>query len=315
MKIAILINLSANHNKATVKWEKIKDKLYFLEKGNTIIRIPYRVPFDINDCVSKLYSNEGVTYFISAGGDGSIHYLINAIKNIGKNSKLEEFTIGGIGLGSSNDFLKPFDHMIAGVPVKIDYAHSYMQDIGSVAYDTDTRGKQHKLFLINASIGLLAKANHIFNKGDRFINFFKRKKLEWAINYTAVKTLFTYTSSSVNIISPLEKKRVKLTSLSVLKNPNVSGSFRFNQNITPNEGSFGVNYAYNQNFISVIRTIVDLANGCFISKKPKKGRASYKCNQLEVSSGSSLYLETDGEVEIARNVSFSIYPHTIRIMK
>lgn len=313
-KIAILVNLSANHNKASEKWERIKDKLQFVEENTTVYTIPYEVPFDVDTCVADLYGNKGVTHFISAGGDGSINYLINAINDI-PDSTLDEFTIGAIGLGSSNDFLKPFDKIIDGIPVKIDDQSLYDQDVGSVVYESENGNRYSKLFIINASIGLLAKANYTFNKGDGFINFFKRRKLDWAINYTALKTLLTYKPSWVNILSGTDKKHLKLNSLSVLKNPNVSGSFRFNQDILSNDRSFGINYSYNQNIIGVIRTILDLAKGCFITTKPKKGRTSYKGDHLEITSKDLLYLETDGEVEVTRNAVFSIYPNIIKIMK
>lgn len=311
-KIAILVNLSANHHKAAAKWERIKDKLFTQTSEIQVIPICYTVPFDVVTCVSKLYNEEGITHFISAGGDGSINFLINALTNI-PGSTLATFTVGGIGLGSSNDFLKPFNRFIEGIPVKIDLPNTYVQDIGTVFYRSEEKEHQ-KLFLINASIGLLAKANHTFNKGDRFINFFKSRKLDWAINYTALKTLFTYRPALVEIATQKERKQIRLNSLSVLKNPHVSGNFKFDQSILPNERLFGINYVHGQNIWEVIRTVIHLAQGCFVKSKNQKGRASFKSNYLKLNSEEWMYLETDGEVELVKDATFSIDSRTINIM-
>ena len=162
MKAAILINHTANNNSGEKKWLRIKEKVMKRFPKNTIF-IPYKIPYNLHNCLDKLINEKGVNCFISAGGDGSINYLLNTlIKITGRHSK--NYCLGGIGLGSSNDFLKPFSDYIDGVPVRINPDFENLTDVGKVTYTDEKSEVKARYFIVNASLGITADANLLFNK-------------------------------------------------------------------------------------------------------------------------------------------------------
>ena len=123
------------------------------------------------------------TLIVSAGGDGSVHYLVNHLLKDGK-EYASNVTLGAIGLGSSNDFLKPFGEKIKGIPVRINYSKgTLLHDTGMVTYMDDANLEQRKFFIVNASVGVTAKANWNFNNPDYFLRFLKKQKTSSTIVY------------------------------------------------------------------------------------------------------------------------------------
>ena len=78
--------------------------------------------------------NRGVKMFVAAGGDGTVHALLNALVDSRGGNPLAGFTLGAVGLGSSNDFHKPIGHTVLGVPVRLDARNSHARDVGRVVY-------------------------------------------------------------------------------------------------------------------------------------------------------------------------------------
>ena len=137
--------------------------------------------------------SKGETVFAAAGGDGSVHALCNALMNLDKISR-DQVVLGAIGLGSSNDFHKPYSdqRFIGDVPARIDFTDAVPHNIGAVEY-VDAKGdvlREH--FIINASFGVLAEGNDLFNRGDAVINWLKHRWVNGTITYAALKTMLTY---------------------------------------------------------------------------------------------------------------------------
>lgn len=109
---------------------------------------------------------EGERTFIAAGGDGTVNRLLNTLLNAPVEAR--ELTLGAIGLGSSNDFHKPFNpaSMLQGIPLRLDETRSRPCDVIQVRCLQDGRMEQ-KFGIINASIGIAARANARYNaRGD-----------------------------------------------------------------------------------------------------------------------------------------------------
>lgn len=312
MKVAVLINRSANNGRSAFKWKTIKEQLRRLNFQQQII-IEYNPPFDLDSCITDMIKTHGIYSFVSGGGDGSVNYLLNSLRKM-EGCPLENFTIGAIGLGSSNDFLKPFGNRINKIPVRLDAHNSVLSDIGMVRYRDEHGNMLEHLFIINASIGLLAKGNYLFNKGDRIINYLKKRSVNLAIEFTGIKTLLSHHASRLQIESDKEATNVNLTSLSVVKSPFVSGNYTFNQSILPDDGLLGINYSYNENLFDIIHTMSDLKKGQFIQEHPHKNRQSYLSTYCKVTTGNYEFLETDGEVRFAKDIEFTVYKEKIKLM-
>src|SRR5687767_3324052 len=103
-KTIIVVNPDCHQKKGWKRWLSIRDDIYRYLPGS-IEEIVLEQGTFMNQRLAPLLLQEGKKLLISAGGDGSINYLVNyLIKE--KQKDLPSITLGAIGLGSSNDFLK-----------------------------------------------------------------------------------------------------------------------------------------------------------------------------------------------------------------
>ena len=78
----------------------------------------------------------GKTDFVIAGGDGSINYFLNScIQLLGPN-ELAQIKLGAVGIGSSNDFHKPFEkqNILGSIPFKVNFNQTARRDVGCIQY-------------------------------------------------------------------------------------------------------------------------------------------------------------------------------------
>ncbi len=126
--------------------------------------------------------NKGNTDFIIAGGDGSINYFLNHLINLVEPDILKQIKIGAVGIGSSNDFHKPFQskNIVEKIPYKLNFKDAVERDVGCLLYEKDGKALK-KYFLINASLGITAEGNNFFNNPDFILRFLKKISTQSAI--------------------------------------------------------------------------------------------------------------------------------------
>ncbi|MBC3757236.1 hypothetical protein H7U19_02390 [Hyunsoonleella sp. SJ7] len=310
-KIAILVNLDARQGKSAKTWKKIYSSVVEVFPENTEI-ITFKPPCDFDALLKELYNDKGVDGFISAGGDGSLNYMINVLLNLVDNTSRPVY-VGAIALGSSNDFHKPHTSYIMGVPVKVNWDNCQLSDVGKITYQDAKGDLNTRYFIINAGIGITAEANYRFNHPKSILKFLKRNWVDAAIFFAAVKTIFLYRNYQAELLIDNEiNESIVLSNLSVIKNPNISGSFRYEQNIVFNDGFLGLNYCDDMNKFELLRTLIGLVKGRF---KTNAKRKTYKLKDLKVSFNEPRPVEADGEVFVTKHCSFSVIPKAIYIMK
>lgn len=307
-KIAILVNEAAHQGRGGDLWQKARaDVLAQLPPG-TVEQL-FSPPFDLTACLQEMVAKD-VNCYISAGGDGSASYLLNELMNL-----LEEgegpFFLGGIGLGSSNDFMKPVGEKIAGLPVRMDWQNAQPADVGEVVFENENGETQRIFFIANASLGVTAAANYYFNHPDFLLKSLKQRWTGGAIIWTALRTILRWKNIPTRLIFNGSEKEVALSNLAILKNPHVSGNFKYDQHIRQDDGWLGLNYCASMNRFELLKTLADLSKGRF-SGKPK--RHSEFVKGLHISTGELLPLETDGEVCLARNIHFGLVPQGIQLL-
>ncbi len=140
--MVILVNPSAGGGRALRRLKKIQPRLRELLGSANLIFLGDGVP--MQERVSRMLS-EGHTEFIAAGGDGTVNLLLGTIMEKTPPSLLRSLKIGAIGLGSSNDFHKPFrpDGHIAGVPIRIDFDRTVRHDVGHLTFEDDGGASTH----------------------------------------------------------------------------------------------------------------------------------------------------------------------------
>jgi diacylglycerol kinase (ATP) len=235
----IVINESAGNGRAGRLWEGIRTDILKRVPGHAI-EIAYSSAQDPGERLMEFLETGHINCLITAGGDGSMNHLLNFLFTL-KSNHLDNLTIGGIGLGSSNDFIKPCKIRIRKVPVRLDFENYTKNDVGVLKFQDDNDKWHTRYFLINASIGVTAEANLLFNEGDWMLNFLKRQYPAVAICYAAIKTILRYKNTWVDLLYQGQKAPLSLSNLAVNKNNYVSGGLHYDQNLKPDDGYLGLN--------------------------------------------------------------------------
>lgn len=296
-KALVLLNPRAHGGLGKARWESVRpelEKRFLLET--------------VSDLEGVRAAIEGGTrIFIAAGGDGTVNLLLNHLATVKGNVPLDQFTLGAVGLGSSNDFHKPYGEKIGSIPLRLGAPEE--KAVGLATFPTP-EGEQKRLFVVSAGLGIVAEANGFFNRGDRVVETLKRHWTDGAIVYAALKTLFSYRDQPAVLRDENGERSLSLTNCSVLRTPYLSGFFRYDTPIA--ESALTLNLCEGMSRSEAFGTLVDLAKGRF---QGKKKRSTSQCEALTLCFPHSVTLELDGEIETAQTVTFSLYPERIQVCR
>ena len=263
-KIAILVNTQACSQKAFNTWKKIEaQKDNFLSTADIKLVKPNDTVEFTQEWVKKNLSL-GTTKFISAGGDGTLNILLNFLIKSAQalNISLEELTLGAIGLGSSNDFHKPFNKKLAGFPCRINWQRTALKDIMFCSYSTNKNNLRY--FIINSSIGITAQANYLFNFSPPWLSRIKKISTNLAIVCAGIFTVLKYKNLLINLsVNKHEPIFMLLTNLAAVKNRNFAGVFRYDQGAESHNNYFMLHLCQNMRKYEAIKTLLYLARGRF----------------------------------------------------
>jgi diacylglycerol kinase (ATP) len=267
------------------------------------------------DEVSALVADRfarGERRFVAAGGDGCVNTLLRAIMTSIPAHQRRSVMLGAVGLGSSNDFHKPLSpgRTMRGIPWKMDFSSARPRDVVKLEY-TGNGSTERRYFMVNASAGVTAEANRFFNDPDPFLALLKRRSTRTAIHYAAFRTMTTYRSRRLTIISGEEEQRdVIVTNLAILKSPHVSGGLKFPGEPSYDSGLLQFHLAGELPFGGRLRLFQALAAG-----HVPKGRAMqfWQSREATLSSDRPFALEFDGEVINTNKVRFSVLPRHLRV--
>lgn len=276
----IFLNHNACSGKALTKWRMIKDHLIVTENCKVIENREF-IDWDHFDI------KEGDS-FLSAGGDGTLHCLVNdLIKHKGLDV-LSKIKIGHIGLGSNNSYLRPYSEcqILAGIPMKIS-AETFSQDL--VEVQIENNGELILRYCVaNASLGFLAHANKLFNNSSD-IAILKRWNSDLADVYTFFRALFQWKSLSIK--SSLYSGAI--TNFHIMKRPFYASDLCFPENIQASSGKFRINLLKDHSTLSILKRFIKM----LIFKKFEEGRDfTSESDELIVSCDRSTAMELDGEI-------------------
>jgi len=251
----------------------------------------------------------GERVFIAAGGDGTVNLLLNALLNSGAAG--EGAVLGAIGLGSSNDFHKPFrpESFVGGISVRMDRQRARACDVIAVRYRNGGAGLSRRYCLINASIGITAEANALYNSRARSIALVQRMSHEAAVVVSALQTIVRFRNISAELSFEHQPGRsFRITNLGVIKNPHFAGGLCYDTAIRPDDGRFGVNLCAGMTKWEAVMTLLRLYRKDF-SGHPKT--YSWFAREFAFQSETPFALEMDGEVVKADRAVFSVLPGLI----
>ena len=305
----LLLNKYAAGGGAENKWDQVKDDI--IQRFNNINIIDLQNHVVLEDVIKDAI-NKGYKEFIIAGGDGTINYFINKLISVINEKDIKEFKIGVLGIGSSNDFCKPFnpESFINNIPCKINFNNSHLRDVGVIKYKS---GNQylHKFFLLNASLGITAEANNYFNKPDSILKFLKKHFTPLAILYAAFKTIFTYKNLDTKIIFDSSGTySLPVSNLSIIKSPHFSGSLSYP--CTPNyhNGLYDIYLTHSMNKFDLVRLLISLGKKIFPENQKTKHSITSK---IIVNAENNFLIEFDGETIKTNYAEFSILKEYLNI--
>jgi len=303
----IYLNPHCDYGKGWQKWQKVESELRRFYGQFTVEEIISPEAID-NQVRKAIEAEEHV--FIAAGGDGTVNLLLNALMNAPFQKK--NFIFGAIGLGSSNDFHKPFhaEKFINGISVRMDSKEATPCDVIRVNYKNSHDHFIKRYCLINASVGITAQANAVYNARIPWIEFIQKICIEAAILASALKTIFSFKNIPCQIeTNAAEPQKINITNLGVIKNPHFAGGMCYDTAIQPDDGKLGVNICNNMTICQVIGTLIKLYKKQF-QGKPKT--QTYSAQSLSVKSKQPFALEMDGVVVQTKEAKFEILPKAMR---
>jgi diacylglycerol kinase family enzyme len=298
----IILNTNAAAGIAAKRWNSIKNIILKRFNGALIINALENVS------VEKVIQHSiktGDNNFIIAGGDGTVNYFVNKLVGVSDESEIKKIKIGVIGIGSSNDFCKPFDpeSFVNNIPCKINFENNQLRDLGVLSYKS---GPQflYKYFLLNASIGVTAKANQLFNTPDLLLKFLKKHFTGLAILYSTLKTIFSYKNFEARIIfDSFETYSFRISNLSIIKNPNISGNLSYPGDPNYQNGLYDIYLTHSMNKLDLIQLLRSLSKKVF----PKNDKTKYcRTSKIKVTAKNDFLIEFDGEIISTNYAEFTI---------
>jgi diacylglycerol kinase family enzyme len=291
----VVLNPLAGGGRAEKKWGSIKSKL----------PIPYALV--TLEAASKLRYplleafRHGYRLFTAAGGDGTMNLLTQTVIDTFSENELQEISLGAIGLGTSNDFHKPFDKMIGSFPCRLDFAKKQKRDLLELTLNSANNHQKRRYCLLNASCGITAKANSDFNRPGAILKLLKKYCPAFSILFAVMKSVLTFQNIPLTIMS----KPYLITNIGIVKSPFFSGNFAYECQF-PADGSFNAYICHSMSLWEALKTLFNLRNHCFIEGH-KSHRITIDPNgSLEIDSNCPIPFEFDGEVEWVQSVQIKI---------
>lgn len=308
-EIVIIINPLCSGGKGWKKWLSVKNELY-----RRLKTVPREIVLEQGVHLQQelsLPTGDNEACLISAGGDGSINYLVNVLMRLDETVR-EKLTIGAIGLGSSNDFLKPVNQRIGAVPVLINiHGGTIRHDAGVTVY-SDADGVSHqKYFVVNASFGVTAEANWRFNHPSSFLRFLKKNATGAAIVYSAVSTIISHQNRRYTLTLDEKESATIIANINVLKSPFVSGSFWYKKDITKDDGKVHFNACLNMSKWELLGVLNKLQKGIF---KTTEKTVSAAVQKVQLTAATPFVFECDGETDKAQSVAITVLPHALNVL-
>ncbi|MEV0251082.1 diacylglycerol kinase family protein [Nocardia sp. NPDC050712] len=255
----------------------------------------------------------GTSTVVAAGGDGTVNLVLNALMDPATDRpRNPETALGAVGLGSSNDFHKPFaaDRAVAGVPVRIDADAATLVDVGKATMMLTDGRTEVRYFLLNASMGLVAAGNHFFNTAPGLVQRLKRRNTEAAIIYSALRNIATFRPLAIDILGADWKHQGPITNVGVLKTPHFAGGMRYDTGVRAADGQFDVNIWSPASRLRILGLIAGLYQGKF-SQSPlatcRRGAV------VDLIPGAPSALELDGEVIVVGSARLEVLPAVLRV--
>jgi diacylglycerol kinase family enzyme len=290
------------------RWELIRDDAERLIGPFTEVRLD---GIQILDDIVRAEFRRGERRFVGAGGDGTVNAVLNALMRLRGEDGFDRAALGAVGLGSSNDFHKGASRRsIHGHPARIDFANAGRHDVGCIEAPRGD-GFPRRYFLVNASVGVTAEGNALFNEATGLCAFLKRISTAAAISWAALAAILRHANLDVGIsLDGGAECRVSLSNLAVLQSPHISGGMRAPVNACYGDGMLRGWIEKGLSRPALLGLFIMLTAGRYTAAWNAR---TGPFRSLRVRGKSRFPIEFDGEVVYSDDVRFSLFPGALRI--
>jgi len=296
----VIVNPTAGNGASKKKWPFIFDEL-----------LKQNLEFEFEFTAYKKHAVElvqkaiekGFINFISVGGDGTLHHIVNGILSLNP-SNILEIKIGVIPIGTGNDWVKTYaisKNYKKAIEI-IKQKNTVLQDIGRIEII-----KNNTFFYFNnlAGIGLdgyvVYKVNNFKNLG--FLAYlvgalvslsrYKKSVLEISFNTTVIK----------------EKTLMLLIGICKYS----GGGMQLTKESNPADGLFDISIIHKINFFDILFNIPGLFNGKITNHKLVNTFKTTELN-IKVLDEHKTYIQADGELIGSGYFSVSMIPKALQFI-
>ncbi len=299
----VIINPAAGNGSAQKKWEATSEELdrRSIEYVSMTSLHPGHVTELAHDAVNKGYSK-----FISVGGDGTHHELINGL--LSNDRRTNSPTIAIVNAGSGNDWSRT--HNIPDDAIRcadlISKARTLDHAAGLITYTIDNKTKQ-RYFVNVAGMALDGRVVEKFPSSLRRIPFLPGYLI------AGLRQLATYRAPDIvietedNIISD----RFLTVHAGICRYS--GGGMRFVPHADPTAEDLAITCVRNISIPRLLGNIHRLYLGTLLSHPKALG---FRCKQIKISSPyqEEIPIEADGEFLGYTPVSISIVPKAFKLV-
>ncbi len=302
-KWMVIVNPNAGNGKGYKDWDSISELLKLLK-----IDFDYRITERRHHATELTHSaiTAGFRKFISVGGDGTVHEIVNGIFNQ-QEIPTRDFSIAMIPVGTGNDWGRLF-----GIPNDYKKAaeviargRTTLHDAG-LAYFYNGSIREKRYFINIAGLGFDALVVVRTNKQKKKGNVSKM-----AYMWSLLKILLTYKFTTTTIEVEGENITDDTFSVSLGIGKYSGGGMRQTPGAVYNDGLFDVTTIKKMSKLEVILNLKRLYNGTVYENSKIKG---YRGPVVKVDSEPLIYVEADGESLGHTPAEFRIIPQSINVV-
>jgi diacylglycerol kinase family enzyme len=297
--LLILVNPNAGGGQGRARWERLG------------LGEPAVFPGSEAEAVAAVQqaAAAGETVIVSASGDGGVHLVVNALMDPATDAPRWPVAVGAIGLGSSNDFHKP--RTGKGIPIAM--GEPARVDLGRVDMTMEDGTHRVEYFVLNSSVGAVAKGNQRYNQPTGLLALFKGIHPDLAIQWSSVEAvgLFENVPARVEVDGKPVAGRA-ITNLGVLKRVHFAGDMRYDTPVTPDDGLFDVNLCMDMTRLEFVRAMLAIGGGKFLAAGLPKTH-HWRATRVKVVPERPTPLELDGEVRLVREAEYRLVPRAIAL--
>lgn len=295
----VIANPTAGNGSFNKLWSKIKKELT-TQNISYIYALTTHQKHEIklvHEAIEK-----GYTQFISVGGDGTLHHIVNGIMTQ-KNIPTNKVTVAVIPLGTGNDWIKTYNiakNITSNITLIKQQKYIY-QDIGYLELE-DTNAYFNNV----AGIGYDGYVVNKLNKLKRF------GPLAYLLSGISGLLLYKKTTFDIAINNELVKTKCLMTLFGICKYS--GGGMQLTDYKDSTNGLLDITIAKNLTFKDLIFNLKSLYDGNIIHHKKV---ATYVTDTLIVTPKSKdelVYIQADGELIGTGEVKVNILPKAIKFI-